>query len=165
VAASFDTSQVSPPDAIVTLRSLRRRFGEAFDRVKDPDQLAGAATGRSLSPLGHASWTASALEAIGVALRRVVLENGPNVDLPPVDPSGPVPAADRHAVLARLGEQAASVADAIADVQGDDWTRTGESPAGAVSALDIIRLGVRIGVEHLRAAEAAIAAIGTTTAD
>jgi hypothetical protein len=44
----------------------------------------------------------------------------------------------------------------MAGIHGDEWTRTAQGPAGMVSALDIARLGVRIGVERLRAAVAAI---------
>jgi hypothetical protein len=58
--------------------------------------------------------------------------------------------------LARLGDIAGSVADAMADVHGDTWSRPGQAAAGEVSALEIARLGVRIGVEHLRAAERAL---------
>ena len=46
----------------------------------------------------------------------------------------------------------------MADIGGQDWTRTGETTNGPVTALDIAQLAVRIGIEHLRAGEAAIAA-------
>ncbi len=51
-APGFDASQVSPQDAIVTLRSLRRRFAEAFDEAEDPADLTRCARGGGLSPLG-----------------------------------------------------------------------------------------------------------------
>ncbi len=160
---SFDTSRVSPTDAVVTLRSLPRRFGEAFDRLAgaggadDDDVTRGPADG-GLSPLAHAAWTASALEEIGSAFRRVQEVSNPPITLPPLDPPGPVVGPDDTvaSVLARLGERARSVADAMAAVHGEDWLRTGQAATGPVSALDIARYGVRLGVEHLRAVEASI---------
>jgi fructose-1,6-bisphosphatase/sedoheptulose 1,7-bisphosphatase-like protein len=55
--------------------------------------------------------------------------------------------------LANLGDVARAVADAMADVHGDTWTRSGRGPNGTISALEIARLGVAISVDHLRAAE------------
>jgi hypothetical protein len=150
---AFDASQVSPQDAIVTLRSLRRRFAEAFE----DGEKAGLS---GLSPLADAAWTATALEAIGSALERVRVADDPEIALPSVDSTGGAGARDQDpaAVLARLDDVARSVADTMAKFHGEDWTRTGRTPAGEMSALDIARLGVRIGVEHLRAAEQAIRA-------
>ncbi|MDQ6617015.1 MAG: hypothetical protein M3083_20285 [Actinomycetota bacterium] len=151
----FDTSRVSPSDANVTVRSLPRRFAEAFDRADSPDDLVRRPPEGGLSPLEHAAWTAEALEAIGSALGRVLVAGDPQVELPPVNPPGATGGGggDPAAVLARLGDAARSLADAMADGHGQDWSRTGRTPSGNVSALDIARLAVRIGVEHLRAAE------------
>jgi hypothetical protein len=154
----FDTSRVSPSDAIVTLRSLRRRFAEAFDQAEDAEVLSRRPAG-GLSPLEHVVWTATALEAIGSALGRVLVADDPAVTLPAVEPSGPVGGATGGAatVLARLGDVAHDVADAMAEVHGDTWTRTGRAPTGEVTALDIARLAVRVSVEHLRATERTLA--------
>jgi hypothetical protein len=162
---SFDTSWVSPTDAVVTLRSLPRRFGEAFDRAAraagaaddDDDVITRRPADGGLSPLAHAAWTASALEEIGSAFRRVQEASNPPITLPARDPPGPVDGPDdtMASVLARLGDRARSVADALAAVHGVDWLRTGQAATGPVSALDIARHGVRLGVEHLRAVEAA----------
>jgi hypothetical protein len=144
---TFDAGQVSPQDAIVTLRSLRRRFAEAFDEAEGAG-LSG------LSLPEHANVTATALEAIGSALERVMVTDDPEITLPSAHPGGGAGADQNPAtVLARLDDVARSVADAIAKIHGQDWARTGRTPAGTVSALDIARLGVRIGVEHLRAVE------------
>jgi hypothetical protein len=152
---SFNASQVSPQDAIVTLRSLRRRFAEAFDEAEGAG-LSGS------SPLEHAAATATALQAIGSALERVMVADDPEITLPPVDLAGTGGAVrsdrNRAGVLARLDDVARSVADTMAKIHGEDWSRTGRTPAGEESALDIARLGVRIGIEHLRAAEQAIRA-------
>lgn len=156
----FDTSRVSPRDAVATLRSLRRRYAEAFDQADDPEDLGRRPPGGGLSPRQHAAWTASALDAIGSALQHVVVTSNPSIELPPVDPPGPVAdgADNPSSVLSGLGDTARWVADAMADVHGDDWARTGRTATGDVSALEIARLAVQIAVAHLRAAEVAIAA-------
>jgi hypothetical protein len=156
----FDTSRVSPRDAVATLRSLRRRYAEAFDQADDAGELGRRPADGGLSPRQHAAWTAIALDAIGSALQRVMVTSNPSIELPPVDPAGPVPdgADNPSAVLSGLGDTARWVADAMADMHGEDWARTGHAATGDVSALDIARLAVQIAVEHLRAAEAAIGA-------
>jgi len=152
----FDTSRVSPQDAIVTLRSFRRRFAEAFDQSDDDDGATQRPPGGGLSPVEHAAATASALGVIGSALHQVMSAENPHVELPSGAPAAGT--GETAAVLARLGEMAQSVADAMADIHGDAWSRTGQTAAGEVSALDIARLAVRTGIEHLRAAEQAISA-------
>jgi hypothetical protein len=164
--AGFDTSRVSPTDAVVTLRSLPRRFTEAFNRAGGAgtagrdEVLARRPAGGGLSPVAHAAWTATALDEVASAFRRVQEATNPLIELPTVDPPSPVVGAgDTPAsVLARLGASARSVADTLAAVHGEDWLRTGQAPSGPVSALDIARHGVRIGIEHLRAAERTIRA-------
>lgn len=150
--APFDTSQVSPSDAIATLRSLRRRFADAFSRAKGPPDLSSPEPG-GLSPIGHAEWTAQALRTIETALHSVEVHDNPTVDLPPEDPPAPPPTVDAGTALTDLAAAAQSLSDAMAGVHGDDWARRGRSAAGDVTALDLGRLGVRIAVDHLRTAE------------
>jgi len=153
----FDARGVSAPDAVVAIRSLRRRFAEAFDQVEDPADLTRQAAG-ARSPVDHAVWTADALAMIATALRQVLVADHPEVALPSLDPSGALSkATDSTAALAQLGDSARALADTMAEVPGNDWSRTGHGPTGEVSALDIVRLGVQIGIEHLRAAEADVA--------
>ncbi|HEX3424521.1 MAG TPA: DinB family protein [Acidimicrobiales bacterium] len=153
----FDASGVSPQDAIVTLRSLKRRFAEAFDRADPPDAVSQPFAG-GLSPLDHAAWTATALDQLGAALHQVLVADDPEVRLPPEDPPAGAGGGggDPAAVLARLGERADALAAAMSEVHGKDWSRTGRGPSGEVTALDIARLAVRLGIDHLRAAETAL---------
>jgi hypothetical protein len=154
----FDTSRVSPRDAIVTVQSLRRRFAEAFDQADHADDAAKRPVGGGLSAVEHAAATASALDVIGSSLHQVMSVENPRVELPSTGSPGPVAAGGDTAATAldRLGEIARSVADAMADIHGDAWLRTAQTAAGQVSALDMARLAVKIGVEHLRAAQRAI---------
>jgi hypothetical protein len=174
MAPVFDTSRVSPLDAVATLRSLRRRFGQvltlapaAAAGIGDPDELLRRRPGPGLSPIEHAAWVAAALPRLEASLRRVLVEDGAVVDLPPVDVDPPVPGAGADTgadaaldVVARLGHAAEASADFMASVHGADWTRRGCTGEGRpVSALDIARLAVRIGIEHLNGAEQAVAAL------
>lgn len=154
---AFDARHVSPPDAAVTLRSLRRRFAEAFDQAETEKQVT-TPDRSGVSPLGRAAWVTDALSQIGAALRGVFFSENPTIQLPPPDPPTPVGAADVASVLARLGETAGAVADQIAEVHGEDWNRSGLANGATVTALDIARLGVGIAIDQLRAAETAIGA-------
>ena len=155
--APFDTSQVSPSDAIATLRSLRRRFADAFSRAKRPEDLATPEP-CGLSPIGHAEWTAQALRMIEAALRTVEVHDSPTVTVPPEDPAAAPSPVDAGTALADLAAAADGLADAMAGVHGNDWARTGHSAAGDFSALDLGRLAVQIAVDHLRTAEGILAA-------
>jgi hypothetical protein len=55
--------------------------------------------------------------------------------------------------VARIDAAASPLADRIGDVHGDEWSRTGQSNSASVSALEVVRYAVRVGVEHLYAAE------------
>jgi hypothetical protein len=163
---AFDTSKVSPWDAAVTLRSFPRRFRTALslpeDEQRPDDVVHRRPQAGGLSAAEHAAWTASAIRQVETEFRKVMIEPDPEVDLPPVDVAPPVPGGEdpTDAVLAHLESAATSLADRIGDVHGAEWARTGRLPgpdAGEMSALDVVRLSVRIGVEHLRAAERTVA--------
>ncbi len=163
---AFDTSKVSPSDAAVTLRSFPRRFRAVLTLPEDeqrPDDVVHRRPGAGgLSAVEHAAWTTSAIERVESEFRRVVREKDPVLDLPPVDVGPPVPGGEdpTDAVLARLETAAESLADRIGDVHGEEWGLTGRLPgpdSRKVSALDVVRYSVQIGVEHLRAAERTVA--------
>ena len=165
LGVAFDTSKVSPSDAAVTLRSFPRRFRAVLTLPEDdqrPDDVVHRRPqGGGLSAVEHAAWTASSIQQVESEFRRVVREKDPELDLPPVDVDPPVPGGEdpTETVLAHLETAAASLADRIGDVHGQDWGLTGRlpGPAGRVSALDVVRYSVRIGVEHLQAAERTVA--------
>lgn len=151
---AFDARHVSPPDAVVTLRSLRRRFAEAFEHAEVPEQVTTPAPS-GISPLDRAAWVAGALQQIGDALRQVFLADDPAVQLPAAAPRAATGGAvgNPDTVLEHLGQQAQGVADIMSGVHGDDWVRTGRAQGRSVSALDIARLGVSIAIDQLKAAE------------
>src|SRR3954451_22725641 len=95
---------------------------------------------------------------LGEALRQVLVQNDP-VLVPAVGDDSArewsfAGASSIDDVLAFLEMECNALADAIAPVPSDAWSRTG-TVAGSgqtMSALDIVREAVRTGSDHLRAA-------------
>ncbi len=160
--SGVDSSQISPSDAAVTLRSLRRRFASVLATPDDDDRpddvLRRRPAGGGLSAMEHAAWVAGALPALGDALRRVLVESDPAVEVPPLEPQPPVAGGDRSSAetVAAIDAATGPVADAIAGVPGDDWRRGGLMNGQVVTALDLAHGAVQLGIHHLRAAEQTI---------
>jgi hypothetical protein len=152
--SGLDVSRLAPDDAIAALRSYPRRFRELLTSV-DPDDLPHEA-------IDHADHVARSMALLGEALRTVLIQDHPTL-LPAIaDDSARQWAIDGSSsvddVLAFLAMECNALADVIADVPSDRWTRTGVVAGSGqdMSALDIVREAVRTGAEHLRAAERVI---------
>lgn len=154
--SGLDVSRLSPDDATAALRSYPRRFRELLTSV-EPDDLPDEA-------VEHADHVARSVAMLGEATRQVLVQDEPTL-LPAVaDDAARAWAFDGSSsvedVLAFLTMECNSLADAIAHVPADGWTRTG-TVAGSgqkLSALDVVREAVRTGSDELRAAERAITA-------
>jgi hypothetical protein len=163
----FDTSQVSPSDAATTLRSFARRFRAALrppddsDEGRTDDALHRRPADGGLSAIEHAAWTATAIAQVNEAFRRVMIEDDPLIDLPPIDVSPPVDGDSDSvdAVVARIEAAGEQLASAITNVHGTEWTRTARVGDRQITALEVVRHAVRLGVEHLRAAELTVAQV------
>jgi hypothetical protein len=152
--SGLDLSRLAPDDAVAALRSYPRRFREVLTSV-DPQDLPDEA-------IEHADHVARSLALLGEALRQVLVQDQPTL-LPAVgDDSARQWSFDGSSsvddVLAFLTMEANALADTVADVPADAWSRTGTVAASgqAMSALDIVRDAVRTGSDHLRAAERAV---------
>jgi hypothetical protein len=160
----FDGSQLSPADAAVALRSFPRRFTLVLARPDDedrPDDVLHRRPGSGgLSAVEHAAWVATGLAQAAEAFGAIVYSSAATVTLPALDVDPPVRGGDAgpDAVVAAIKGAADPLASAIGDAPADAWTRTGLSAEGPVTALDVVRLAVHLGVHHLRQAEQAIAA-------
>jgi hypothetical protein len=135
---------------VVALRSLGRRFRESAaesERRHPPDGETGAPAADVLRAAGAAG---AAIAALGEQLRRVLVEDSP--ELPP--PPGAAPAApgagDPTTALDRLTAAANAVADLAAAQPATAWQRTGRRGAATVSAADLLRDAVGAGVDQLR---------------
>ena len=155
----FEGRTVSPADAAVALRSYPRRYRALLtqpmedegDRPDDPARRPGSS---GWSAVAHAHWAAMAFDAVSEALHQVLIHDHPDVSAPTVDPPDPPPVDEPTPVgLDRLTVAAESLAMAVEHAGAGQWTRTGTTGVGEVSALDLVRLAVHQGIHHLRAAE------------
>lgn len=147
----LDVSRLSPDDVVAAIRSYPRRFRElltAVDAADVPDEA-----------VEHADHVARSLALLGEALRHVLVQDAPTL-LPAVADDGAREWAHTGAssiddVLAFLTIEANALADAVADVSSEAWTRRGTvaGSGASMSALDVAREAVRTGADHLRAAE------------
>lgn len=152
----FDDRSVSPADAAVAVRSYDRRFRSLLARRDDEDRddsllRRRAATG--WSALDHAAYAASGFETIAEALRRALVSDRPGVTLPGVDGTPPGNPGEVEAVLTSLGQSTDKLAGVIEGASGEDWNRRASADGSEVTGLDVARLGVHLGIHHLRAAE------------
>jgi len=150
----LDVSRLSPEDMVAALRSYPRRFRELLTSV-EPHEVPAAA-------IEHTDHAARSLALLGEAMRQVLVQDDPTL-MPAVADDGQRDWAHAGAwsiddALAFLEMEAHALADAVADVSSDAWTRHG-TVAGSgqsISALDIAREAVRTGSDRLRAAEHAL---------
>ena len=164
----MDLSQLSPSDAVVTLRGLERRYRGLLAGLSDdesPDDLAHRRAG-GWSAVDHAVAAARFIAGANRALARLLIADSPAVSTAEVDPtasSSPgVPPGPVDGFLAELGAEANALADRIEHVATGDWTRTAVVDDGSgrtVTALDVARAAVDAGVTHLREAEKVLAAV------
>jgi hypothetical protein len=181
----FGPASLSPPDAVVALRSLPRRFRAAaapdtgddddddfrtgWDSGPDTGRTTGPDTGRTTGPdtgnragtttgpdarrdavLAAAGAAAAAIAALGGQLRRVLIEDSPDLGPAPTPPA--IPAGSAADALGRLERAAFEVADLAASQPAAAWSRTGRRDGTPVSAADLLREAVHAGVHQLRVA-------------
>jgi hypothetical protein len=140
----FDASSVSPPDAVVTLRSLPRRFNELLEEA-EPDQRPPI--------LDHAGQAAEAVAEIGAAPRLALIEDSPALDSPTADAATrDRPGGVADSALDRLAAAVDTVVGAVANQPGEAWNRPATTPAGPTTAGDLLRAAAHAGVHHLRLA-------------
>jgi len=162
--SALDLSHLSGPDAAVALRSYPRRFREAVGTGPDAAELA-----ERIGPSGHSALelvtaTAHTFVLLGQGLHQVTVSDAPVLHPAVGDPSQREwdlpPGASLDAALDQLAGEAAALADAIGQVHGDDWARTGTVAGGtAITALDIVKDAVRVGADNLRATESTMQAV------
>jgi hypothetical protein len=164
----MDLSQLSPSDAVVTLRGLERRYRGLFAGLgedESPDDLARRSAG-GWSAIEHVAAAARAIAAADRALGTVLTVDSPTVAAADVNPAArphpTVPAGPVHERLADLGLEANAAAEHIGRVSAENWSRPATVDDGSgrtVTALDIARAAVDAGVTHLREAERVLAAV------
>lgn len=166
----MDLSKLAPSDIVVALRGLERRYRGLFAGLgedESPEDVAHRAAG-GWSPIEHIVAGAWGIAAADRALAAVLTSDSPVLDAADVDPQArPKPGAVTgtvHERLSELGLEAHAAADRVHATPASDWVRTGvvDRNGRTVTALDLARHAVEVGVTHLRAAEEVLAAVRRT---
>jgi hypothetical protein len=145
----FDPASLSPPDAVVALRSFARRFTEIGE--PDPDDDGGAeGDAPAEKTLAAAAAGAAAIATSGEQLRRVLVGDSP--ELGPAPDLAAAPATPPADAIDRLRTAAERVADLAARQPASAWTRTGRRAGQDVTAADLLREAVHAGAHELRVA-------------
>ena len=122
-----------------------------------------------IGPDGHSALelitaTAHTFVLLGQGLHQVTVSDSPVLHPAVGDASQRVwdlpPGTTLDAALDQLTLEAGALADAIGQIHGDDWARTGAvAGGGTITALDIAKDAVRAGADNLRAAETTMQAV------
>jgi hypothetical protein len=164
--ASLDLSRLSGPDAATALRSYPRRFRAAVLPTPDHEneELAEQVGPDGHSAADHVVTFTNTLVLLGQALRQTLSSDNPVVHAAVTDASerewaGPGGSGDVAGALARLGDEAGSLADAVDRVEMGQFNRTAQvAGGGEITAFDLVKQAVAAGADHLRAATAAVEA-------
>lgn len=155
-----DLARLSPQDAVVTLRSLPRRFRTALRPTDDDnfDEFAERVASSGQSPLDHLVDADRSLTLLHNALEQVLHHDDPVLQPATTDAGArawPPTNAGLEGELAHLDATANGLADLAERVAAADWGRTGHvaDATGTVEALDLLREAVRTAITDLRAAE------------
>ena len=154
----------SPADAVVALRSLRRRWHGLFAGLRDderPDDLAHRTGTDGRSALDHAQHATRALSLLGRALEQVLVDEQPTLHPAVGDPTQrawPPSDHDVDGALAELAHEAERLADRADRVSATDWARA--APVAGhdvdVTALALLWDAVDTAIADLRAAESTL---------
>lgn len=154
-----DLTRLSPQDAVVTLRSLPRRFRTALRPADDDnfDEFAERLASSGQSPLDHLVDADRSLTMLHKALEQVLRDEDPVLQPATIDPSArdwPPTNARLEGELAHLETTASAFADLVERVPAAAWGRTGNVAGGStVEALDLLREAIRTAITDLRAAQ------------
>jgi hypothetical protein len=144
----WDVSSISPSDAVLTLRGLGRRLTEAVAKLGN----GGADRAGALIAGADAS-----MRQLGQASETVRVHDDPAVTVPQPDAVGP--SGSPQSAIDHLVTTASSMAVGVEHATNAEWTRTGRITDGPgagreISALDLLRAAVFVGVTALRGVEA-----------
>lgn len=154
----LDYGTVTPKDAVVAVRSFPRRYRALLTGMgpndEEPESVIRRRPGATTwSALEYTAHVAEVLDGIGVAVRRITVEDSPA--LPSSDPDRLVVeknynAMDRTEVLGWLDLVCGALAEVLQGVRADDWARVGRFDWGERDALAMARNAVHEGAHHLR---------------
>lgn len=157
-----DYSTLMPADAVVALRTLPRRVTVALGVFDEDTEARAHQIGRGgVSAVDILLGASATLGVLEKGLRDVsTLNDAPlhpavtNRQLRSIETSTVEPT---DAVLGQFSERVIAVADLAETIKGHDWSRTGVVGDVTVSALDLVREAVAVGVDALSDVEQLIA--------
>jgi hypothetical protein len=165
--SDIDLSRLAPSDAVAALRSYPRRYRNLLKPVDDDDviELAHRVGPDGRSSIEILSDVTRTLVVLRDALHKITVNDTPILHAAVVEPGerqwDTPPPDDVDEALSLFEDEANAMADAIAGVSTDSWTRTG-TVAGTgttVTALDVVRDAVRVGRAGLVDIERTLAAV------
>jgi hypothetical protein len=157
-------ASMSMADAVVTIKSLPRRFGEIVSGIAGDDdwnRLVRVPDSGDRSALGWTAHTTTLLTALGTMVAQIPLQAKPTIDTTTLNPPstqarlGSIPE-----VLAELKSASTRAAEAIDARRHDDVDRECTFNGEAMRAYDAINAVVKQCVAQLANTNAALAAAG-----
>jgi len=123
-------SNLSPTETTTTVASLRRRFGEPFNQLREADvESANVVSTGGVPLLDEVATTAAYLGTVNAALQLAKQGNFPKVpaavigvEQPPSVVAGPTAGVDE--TLNRLGTEAGGLFETLSNIPHTDWGRT-----------------------------------------
>jgi hypothetical protein len=165
--APLDLSRLSPQDAAVALHSFPRRYRDALTAVSDDEveEIAHRLGPGGRSAIHIASDVTRTWVVLRDALRRIVVDERPLLHPAVTDATQreweAAPPESLDDMLALLTDEAETFATEIERVVTGDWTRGGDvAGGGEVTALDVVREGVRVGHDGLGEITEVLRAVG-----
>ena len=149
-------------DAVVTIKSLPRRFGEIVSGISGDDdwnRLVRVPDLAHRSALGWTAHTTALLTALGTMVAQIPLQAKPALDTATLNPpSTQARLGSINEVLAELKSASTRAAEAIDARSHDDVDRACTLNAEDMSAYDVINAVVKTCVSQLGDAQDALAA-------
>ena len=155
----LDLDAIQPPDAVVAVRSLPRRWRGAFAKAGDEEDIEALLRRRPAdggpSALEHACSVVVALVLLDRHVRRASVEDGPDLAPAEVPASEVAACAGRspEAVLGGLAAAADALAATLDGVPSDAWLRPATLDGRPTDIRGLARAAAHEGTHHLREAE------------
>jgi hypothetical protein len=155
----LDLDAIAPPDAVVAVRSLARRWRGAFAKAGDDEdseaQLRRRPTDGGPSAVELACQVAEVLALLDGHVRRTTVTEQPDLSPADVPPDRVAACAGRppDAVLDQLAGAAEALATTLDGVRPGAWLRPATLDGQLTDVRGLARAAAHEGTHHLRAAE------------
>jgi hypothetical protein len=155
----LDLDGIKPPDAIVTVRSLPRRWQGAFAKAGNEEDtealLRRRPSGGGASALELACRVAEVLDLLERHVRRTAVSDQPDLSPADADPAAVSVCADRPSggVLDQLSVAAEALASTLDGVAPGAWLRPATLDGRLTDVRGLARAAAHEGTHHLRDVE------------